>query len=87
MRASRITYVGELGWELYIPADQALHVYERIVEAGLDFGRKHAGFHALNACRHEKGYRHWGEDIGVEDTPLQAVQSLFFRPRRRHRMA
>ncbi|MDA0983775.1 MAG: FAD-dependent oxidoreductase [Proteobacteria bacterium] len=72
VRATRITYVGELGWELYIPAEFALHVFERIVEAGADFGLKFAGFHAMNACRIEKGYRHWGHDIGVEDTPLEA---------------
>ncbi len=72
VRASRITYVGELGWELYVSADSALHVYERLLEAGAEFGLVHAGFHAMNACRIEKGYRHWGHDIGVEDTPLEA---------------
>ncbi|MDE2455556.1 MAG: FAD-dependent oxidoreductase [Burkholderiales bacterium] len=72
VRATRITYVGELGWELYIPAEFALHVFERLVEAGAAFGLKHAGFHALNACRTEKGYLHWGHDIGIEDTPLEA---------------
>ncbi len=72
VRASRITYVGELGWELYVPADQALHVFERIIDAGAEFGLRHAGFHAMNACRTEKGYRHWGHDIGVQDSPLQA---------------
>jgi glycine cleavage system aminomethyltransferase T/glycine/D-amino acid oxidase-like deaminating enzyme len=72
VRASRLTYVGELGWELYVPADQALHVYDRIVHAGAEFGMRHAGFHAMNACRTEKGYRHWGHDIGVQDSPLQA---------------
>ncbi len=76
VRASRITYVGELGWELYVPADHALHVYERIVAAGAAFGLVHAGFHALNACRTEKGYRHWGHDVGVEDTPLEAGLSF-----------
>lgn len=50
----------------------ALHVYERILEAGEAFGLTHAGLRAMNACRTEKGYRHWGHDIGVEDTPLQA---------------
>ena len=72
VRANRITYVGELGWELYIPAEFALHVLERIVEAGASHGLKLAGFHAMNACRTEKGYRHWGHDIGIEDTPLHA---------------
>ena len=72
VRAQRITYVGELGWELYIPAEFALHVFDRLVEAGGAFGLKLAGFHAMNACRMEKGYRHWGHDIGIEDTPLEA---------------
>jgi 4-methylaminobutanoate oxidase (formaldehyde-forming) len=72
VRASRISYVGELGWELYIPAEFALHVFERVMSAGKAHGLKLAGFHALNACRTEKGYRHWGHDIGIEDTPLEA---------------
>jgi glycine cleavage system aminomethyltransferase T len=72
VRAQRITYVGELGWELYIPADAALHVFDRLLQAGAGHGLKLAGFHAMNACRLEKGYRHWGHDIGIEDTPLEA---------------
>ena len=72
IRASRITYVGELGWELYIPAEFAPHVYEAILEVGHRHGMAHAGYHAMNACRTEKAYRHWGHDIGDEDTPLQA---------------
>ena len=72
VRASRITYVGELGWELYIPAEFAAHVFEKIVEVGQDHGMVHAGYHAMNACRMEKAYRHWGHDIGDEDTPLEA---------------
>lgn len=76
VRASRITYVGELGWELYIPADTALHVYEHLVRAGEHHGLKLAGMHAMNACRTEKGYRHWGHDIGVHDTPVHAGLSF-----------
>lgn len=72
LRASRISYVGELGWELYIPTEFAQHVFERIRSAGGPFGLAMAGMHALNACRMEKGYRHWGEDIGIEDTPIEA---------------
>ena len=72
VRASRVTYVGELGWEIYVPADFALHVFDRIVDAGREFGLTFAGYHAMNACRIEKGYRHWGHDIGIEDTPLEA---------------
>ncbi len=76
VRASRITYVGELGWELYIPAEFALHVFDRLMAAGPAHGLRLAGFHALNACRMEKGYRHWSEDIGIEDTPLEAGLSF-----------
>ena len=72
VRANRIAYVGELGWEIYIPAEFSLHVFERVVEAGAAHGLQLAGFHAMNACRTEKGYRHWGHDIGIEDTPLKA---------------
>ena len=72
VRASRITYVGELGWELYIPTEFMLGVYDAIVAAGAVFGLKHIGYHALNSLRMEKGYRHWGHDITDEDTPLDA---------------
>ncbi|BBK42063.1 sarcosine dehydrogenase [Allostella vacuolata] len=72
VRASRITYVGELGWELYIPAEFAAHVFDTIVAAGQEFGLAHAGYHAMNACRMEKGYRHWGHDIAGEDDPVSA---------------
>src|SRR5579862_2627576 len=72
VRASRITYVGELGWELYVPAEQCLDVYERLLAAGTPLGLRHAGYHAMGACRVEKGYRHWSHDIADEDTPLEA---------------
>ena len=72
VRASRLTYVGELGWELAVPAEFAAHVFDRLVEAGADFGLRHGGYFAINSLRMEKGYRHWGHDIGEEDTPLQA---------------
>ena len=72
LRASRITYVGELGWELYIPAEFSTHVYDKIMEVAPEFDLKHGGYFALNACRTEKGYRHWGHDIADEDTPLEA---------------
>ncbi|MGA0595882.1 GcvT family protein [Enterovirga sp. CN4-39] len=72
IRASRITYVGELGWELYIPTEFAQGVYDRIASAGEAHGLKLAGYHAMNSLRMEKGYRHWGHDITDEDTPLEA---------------
>ncbi|HYL01054.1 MAG TPA: aminomethyltransferase family protein, partial [Steroidobacteraceae bacterium] len=72
VRASRITYVGELGYELYIPSEFAQSVYDAIVGAGAPFGLRLAGYHALNSLRMEKAYRHWGHDISDEDTPLEA---------------
>ncbi|MGI9464639.1 MAG: GcvT family protein [Aestuariivirgaceae bacterium] len=72
VRASRITYVGELGWELYIPAEFATHVFDTIIEAGSEFGLAPAGMHTMNNCRLEKGYRHFGHDIADEDTPIEA---------------
>jgi 4-methylaminobutanoate oxidase (formaldehyde-forming) len=70
-RAARVTYVGELGWELYVPMEFATHIYDTIVAAGDAFGLRHAGYHALDSLRIEKAYRHWGHDISEEDTPLQ----------------
>jgi 4-methylaminobutanoate oxidase (formaldehyde-forming) len=72
VRASRITYVGELGWELYIPTEFMQGVYDELVAAGAGHGLVLAGYHALNSLRIEKGYRHWGHDITDEDTPLEA---------------
>ena len=72
VRASRVTYVGELGWELYIPTDQAAGVYDALVSAGDDLGLRHAGYHAMDSLRIEKAYRSWGHDLGSEDTPLEA---------------
>ena len=72
VRASRITYVGELGWELYIPTEFAPGVFDAIMAAGEPLGMRLAGYHALNSLRMEKAYRHWGHDISDEDTPLQA---------------
>jgi 4-methylaminobutanoate oxidase (formaldehyde-forming) len=72
VRASRITYVGELGWELYIPTEFVPGVYDEIAAAGEGFGLVHAGYHALNSLRMEKAYRHWGHDITDEDSPLEA---------------
>ncbi len=68
----RITYLGELGYELYVPADQATHVYDRIVAAGEPFGVKHAGLKALSSLRMEKAYRDYGHDIDNTDTVLEA---------------
>jgi heterotetrameric sarcosine oxidase gamma subunit len=71
VRASRLTYVGEQGYELLMPAEFATHVFDRLVEAGAAHGLRMGGFFAINSLRMEKGYRHWGHDIGEEDTPYQ----------------
>jgi len=68
----RITYLGELGYELYVPAEQAVHVYDRIVEAGKNVGLVHAGLKALASLRMEKGYRDYGHDIDNTDSVLEA---------------
>ena len=68
----RITYLGELGYELYIPAEQAVHVYDRLVDAGRGVGLRHAGLKALGSLRMEKGYRDYGHDIDNTDTVLEA---------------
>ena len=71
-RAHRISYVGELGWELYVGADQAAHVFETLVEAGSDHDLKLCGLTAMDSCRIEKAYRHFGHDITDEDHVLEA---------------
>jgi 4-methylaminobutanoate oxidase (formaldehyde-forming) len=68
----RITYLGELGYELYIPAEQATHVYERLVRAGEAVDMKHAGLKALASLRMEKAYRDYGHDIDNTDSVLEA---------------
>ena len=72
VRATRMSYVGELGFELLIPADLAVHVWDTITQAGPAVGLRHAGYYALNSLRLEKAYRSWGHDISRRDTPLEA---------------
>ena len=72
IRMTRLSFTGELGFELYIPAENAPAVYESIAGAGRTMGLVHCGHFALDGCRLEKGYRHWGHDIGPHDTPLEA---------------
>jgi len=71
-RAHRVTYVGELGWEIYVSSDQTAHVFEALEEAGADLGLTLCGLHTLDSCRIEKAYRHWGHDITDEDHVLEA---------------
>jgi 4-methylaminobutanoate oxidase (formaldehyde-forming) len=77
VKALRVTYVGELGWELYVPTEFAIHVYNLIVEAGTAVGLKLAGLQALETLRIEKPYRDYGSDIDNMDTPLEAGLSYF----------
>jgi 4-methylaminobutanoate oxidase (formaldehyde-forming) len=67
-----VTYVGELGWELYVSSDQAAHVFEALEDAGADVGLKLCGLHTLDSCRIEKAFRHFGHDITDEDHVLEA---------------
>ena len=71
-RAMRISYVGELGWELYLPTEFSGPVFDLLLAEGAGHGLRLAGYHALDSLRSEKGYRHWGHDITPADTPLEA---------------
>lgn len=70
--ALRVTYVGELGWELYVPTEFAGPVFDVLVKEGQSLGLRLAGYHALDSLRSEKGYRHFGHDITPGETPLEA---------------
>ncbi|GAA6181693.1 FAD-dependent oxidoreductase [Shimia sp. NS0008-38b] len=71
-RAHRVTYVGELGWEIYVSSDMAGHAFETLWEAGQDMGLKLCGMHMMDSCRIEKGFRHFGHDITAEDHVVDA---------------
>ncbi|MBT5413839.1 MAG: aminomethyl transferase family protein, partial [Rhodospirillaceae bacterium] len=72
VRAARLSYVGELGWELYTPVEMAAGLYDTLFEAGAAHGLRDAGMQALASLRIEKGFRAWGHEIGPDDTPLEA---------------
>ena len=72
VRASRITYVGELGWELYVPVEFATGVYDALQATGGDLGLADAGYYAIESLRVEKAYRAWGRELTTDDTPLEA---------------
>jgi 4-methylaminobutanoate oxidase (formaldehyde-forming) len=72
VRALRITYVGELGYELHVPVEYAVTVYDAVMAAGGTHGLVNAGYRAIESCRLEKGYRAWGSDIGPDHTPVEA---------------
>ena len=71
-RTFRVSFVGELGWELYVPVDQARHAFDYLWQHGEAFNLKPAGLHALDSCRIEKKFVHYGHDVANEDTPLEA---------------
>ena len=79
-RAHRVTYVGELGWELYVSSDQTAHVFETLEAAGADIGLKLCGIHTLDSCRIEKAFRHFGHDITDEDHVLEAGLGFAVKP-------
>ena len=72
VRATRMSYVGALGWELYVPAEFARGLLDAVLAAGEGFALRPCGMHALDSLRIEKAYRHWGHDITSEDTPFEA---------------
>ncbi|HZD78845.1 MAG TPA: FAD-dependent oxidoreductase [Actinomycetota bacterium] len=77
--AMRLSYVGELGWELHHPIEHLAELYDRLVEAGRDLGLVDFGYRALDSLRMEKGYRLWGVDISPDRTPLEAGLERFVR--------
>ncbi|OWO91362.1 FAD-dependent oxidoreductase [Rhizobium esperanzae] len=82
VRALRITYVGELGYELHTPVEYATTVYDVLMASGGEFGLVNAGYRAIESCRLEKGYRAWGSDIGPDHTPVEAGLSWAVKMRK-----
>jgi 4-methylaminobutanoate oxidase (formaldehyde-forming) len=76
----RLSYVGELGWEIFVPASDTTSVFAELQRAGAEFGIRNVGLHAVNSLRLEKGFRHWGHDIGSEDNLFQAGLSFAAKP-------
>ena len=79
-RVHRVTYVGELGWEVYVSADMAAHAFETAMAAGQDIGAKLCGMHMMDSARIEKGFRHFGHDITSEDHVLEAGLGFAVKP-------
>jgi 4-methylaminobutanoate oxidase (formaldehyde-forming) len=77
--AQRVSYVGELGWELYIHPEDAVTVWDALLDAGSESGIQPAGYKALDALRIEKGYLYWSADISPDDNPLEAGLGMFVR--------
>jgi len=70
--AARVGYVGELGWELYVPAEQAVHVYKTLRAAGIDHGIADVGYRAIESLRLEKGYAYWSAEVTPDTNPIEA---------------
>jgi glycine cleavage system aminomethyltransferase T len=79
-RAHRVSYVGELGWEIYVSSDMARHVFDVVAERGDTMGLRLCGMHVLDSCRIEKAYRHYGHDISSEDNVLEAGLGFAVKP-------
>ena len=82
--AMRMSYVGELGWELYIPTNFTATVFDAIMEAGEKYGLKLVGMQAVNSLRMETGYRHWESDITPDDTPYEAGMGFSVKLGKKH---
>jgi 4-methylaminobutanoate oxidase (formaldehyde-forming) len=78
--AVRVTYVGELGWEIYCPAEYGQALWDALWQAGREHGMRACGYRAIDALRIEKGYRVWGSDITPEDTPDEAGVAFAVKP-------
>jgi 4-methylaminobutanoate oxidase (formaldehyde-forming) len=76
----RLSYVGELGWEMFVPAGKTCEVFAELQQAGAEFDIRNVGLHAVNSLRLEKGFRHWGHDIGAEDNLIQAGLGFAAKP-------
>ncbi len=76
----RLSYVGELGWEIFVPAGETCKVFAELQQAGAEFDIRNVGLHAVNSLRLEKGFRHWGHDIGSGDNLIQAGLSFAAKP-------
>jgi len=72
LRVTRVSFVGSLGWEILVSTDMAMAVFDRLLDAGAAHGLQLAGLHALDSCRLEKKFLHFGHDVADEDTPLEA---------------
>ncbi len=78
--AGRVSYAGELGWELYLRRDEAIEAWDALVDAGTAHGIRQVGYRAIESLRLEKGYRAYGTDLTASDTPDEAGLAMFVRP-------